>query len=469
MRKQVILIGLIMLLGLSACSMPKLVKIDPTATPKPSLPTEVPTENPTPTAEPAATLIPEPTAEPTSPAESSGIPEDLAGHVTRGMLLLDETFDRRGSWTISSGSEFGSEIVDGTYQIYMDKPQWMVWAESGKISTDDVIVDLDVKLADGASENNQGLMCRYTDDQNFYAMTIGNDGWVEILKVFNGEQIQLFGEFFTSEIDPVSNHLQGFCIGERLLFYANGALLADVNDSDLQFGDVGVIIGSFDDPKVTIRFDNLVVSEALEKVNLLGDALASVQEDLGINLETDWKQEFSDSFEDPSAGTWDLISGGPVLSEYRNDRFAFEITKSDITAFSVTNALWLRNVVLDTEAYRMDDSSENDMGFICRYQDSDNFYSLSFGNDNYVTIYKTINGEWISLFNEFVDYDLSDAHNRITAACIDTSLALYANGHLLARAFDSELQEGDVGFLVGTYDDTSFSVEFDDFIVFTPK
>lgn len=460
MRKKVILIGLIMLLGLSACSMPKLVKVDPTATPKPSLPIEVPTEMPTISSEPTSGL---------SPAESSGIPEDLVDYVTRGALLLDEPFDRRGSWTISSDSEFGSEIVDGTYQMYMDKPQWMAWAESGKVSTDDVIVDLDVMLADGASENNQGLMCRYADDQNFYAMTIGNDGWVEILKVFNGEQTQLFGEFFTSQIDPVSNHLQGFCIGDRLIFYANGTLLADINDSDLQFGDVGVIIGSFDDPQVTIRFDNLVVSEALEKVNFLDNTLASIQEDLGVNLNKDWKQEFSDSFEDPSEGTWDLINDSAVFSEYRNNRFAFDISKSDITAFSVSNAMWLRNVILDTEAYRMDDSSENDMGLICRFQDSKNFYSLSFGNDNYVTIYKTIDGEWISLFNEFVDYDLSDSHNRITAACIDMSLSLYANGHLLARVFDSDLQEGDVGFLVGTYDDTSFSVEFDDFIVFTPK
>lgn len=452
-----------MILGLSACSMPKLVKNDPTATPKPIQPTAMPT-----IAEPTATLAPTPTETPVQ-VNLPIIPAELAGTVSVGENLLSETYDQAGLWNTSDGTEYGASLVDGVYRMYLNSANWMVWAESSMITDDNIIMELDTELVSGSVENNQGMICRYSDDNNFYMLTIGNDGWVEIMKIFQGVQTSLFGEFTDGLVDPVRNHLQGFCIGDRLVLYVNGKLGADVRDSDLASGDAGLIIGSYDNPQVTVNFDNFLVYEAIG--DFPTDYIPEPTQATGElpDLANDWNETFSDDFDTPNKGNWTIFNESAVVSEWRNGRFAFDFNEAMMTATSITNDLDLSDVVVQMEVYRVGDVIENDMGLVCRYQDQDNYYSMSFGNDDYVTIYKTVAGTWTALFNEFVDTDLSGDYHQMTISCIGTELSLFIDGNLMAKVNDSELSTGDVGLISGTYDSVPVVLEFDNFVVYTPK
>ena len=463
MVKKLFLIGIVMILGLSACSMPKLVKNDPTATPKPIQPTAMPT-----IAEPTATLAPTPTETPVE-VNLPAIPAELAGTVSVGENLLSETFDQAGLWNTSDGTEYGASLVDGVYRMYLNSANWMVWAESSMITDDNIIMELDTELVSGSVENNQGMICRYSDDNNFYMLTIGNDGWVEIMKIFQGVQTSLFGEFTDGLVDPVRNHLQGFCIGDRLVLYVNGELGADVRDSDLASGDAGLIIGSYDNPQVTVNFDNFLVYEAIG--DFPTDYIPEPTQATGElpDLANDWNETFSDDFDTPNKGNWTIFNESAVVSEWRNGRFAFDFNEAMMTATSITNDLDLSDVVVQMEVYRVGDVIENDMGLVCRYQDQDNYYSMSFGNDDYVTIYKTVAGTWTALFNEFVDTDLSGDYHQMTISCIGTELSLFIDGNLMAKVNDSELSTGDVGLISGTYDSVPVVLEFDNFVVYTPK
>lgn len=463
MVKKLFLIGIVMILGLSACSMPKLVKNDPTATPKPIQPTAMPT-----IAEPTATLAPTPTETPVQ-VNLPIIPAELAGTVSVGENLLSETYDQAGLWNTSDGTEYGASLVDGVYRMYLNSANWMVWAESSMITDDNIIMELDTELVSGSVENNQGMICRYSDDNNFYMLTIGNDGWVEIMKIFQGVQTSLFGEFTDGLVDPVRNHLQGFCIGDRLVLYVNGKLGADVRDSDLASGDAGLIIGSYDNPQVTVNFDNFLVYEAIG--DFPTDYIPEPTQATGElpDLANDWNETFSDDFDTPNKGNWTIFNESAVVSEWRNGRFAFDFNEAMMTATSITNDLDLSDVVVQMEVYRVGDVIENDMGLVCRYQDQDNYYSMSFGNDDYVTIYKTVAGTWTALFNEFVDTDLSGDYHQMTISCIGTELSLFIDGNLMAKVNDSELSTGDVGLISGTYDSVPVVLEFDNFVVYTPK
>lgn len=463
MVKKLFLIGIVMILGLSACSMPKLVKNDPTATPRPIQPTAMPT-----IAEPTATLAPTPTETPVQ-VNLPIIPAELAGTVSVGENLLSETFDQAGLWNTSDGTEYGASLVDGVYRMYLNSANWMVWAESSMITDDNIIMELDTELVSGSVENNQGMICRYSDDNNFYMLTIGNDGWVEIMKIFQGVQTSLFGEFTDGLVDPVRNHLQGFCIGDRLVLYVNGKLGADVRDSDLASGDAGLIIGSYDNPQVTVNFDNFLVYEAIG--DFPTDYIPEPTQATGElpDLANDWNETFSDDFDTPNKGNWTIFNESAVVSEWRNGRFAFDFNEAMMTATSITNDLDLSDVVVQMEVYRVGDVIENDMGLVCRYQDQDNYYSMSFGNDDYVTIYKTVAGTWTALFNEFVDTDLSGDYHQMTISCIGTELSLFIDGNLMAKVNDSELSTGDVGLISGTYDSVPVVLEFDNFVVYTPK
>lgn len=461
MSKKLFLIGIVMMLGLSACSLPRLVKVDPTATPKPSQPTALPTTQDEPTAV-APTDVP--------PVENLPLlPAELADSVSIGESLISETFDENGSWNSSDDPEFGAEVVDGVYRMYLNTANWMLWSESGEVMHESVMMDLDVAFVSGSEENNQGMLCRYVDDENFYTLTVGSDAWVEIMKVYQDEQEPLFGEYMDSLVDPLENHLQGFCIGDRIILYVNGELAADVQDSDLTIGDVGLAIGTYDEPQVTIDFDNFFVYEVEGDFTETESPEKETGDTFSLNLVDEWTVSYSDDFDTPNNGRWTEFDGEDVLTQWQDGRFAFDAYATGITAISTTNELSLDDVVVQAEVYRMDDVLGNDMGLVCRYQDPDNYYSLSFGNDDYVAIYKTVDGNWESLFNEFLDIDLSAGYHKVAVSCIGTELSLYVDDQLLISVSDGDLSTGDVGLLAGTYEDVPIRLAFDNFVVYIPK
>jgi len=55
------------------------------------------------------------------------------------------------------------------------------------------------------------------------------------------------------------NHLRADCMGNTLTFYVNGFQLAQVQDSTLASGDIGLLAGTFAQPGVDVVFDNFVV------------------------------------------------------------------------------------------------------------------------------------------------------------------------------------------------------------------
>jgi len=461
MNRKLILIAIVLMLGLSACSLPRLVKVDPTATPKPSQPTALPTtqEEPTvvvPTDAPPAVNLPL-------------VPAELADIVSIGESLISETFDKQGFWDTSDDPEYGAQVVDGAYRMNLNTANWMSWSVSGGVMSENVMMDLDAELISGSMENNQGMICRYLDDENFYMLTVGNDAWVEIMKIYQGDLTSLFADFVGAQIDPVYNHLQGFCIGDRIILYVNGELAAEAQDGDLVSGDVGVAIGNYDEPQVVIDFDNFFVYEAK------GDFITSftpepvLEETFSLDLDKDWVVSYSDDFDTSNKGNWTEFNGDDAVTQWRSSRFAFDVFAEGITAISTTNELSLDDVVVESEVYRMDDVLTNDMGLVCRYQDPDNYYSFSFGNDDYLAVYKNVEGDWISLFNEFVDVDLSAEFHKAAISCIGPELSLYIDDQLLVRVTDSDLPAGDVGLLAGTYGDTPVMIEFDNFVVYTPK
>ena len=147
----------------------------------------------------------------------------------------------------------------------------------------------------------------------------------------------------------------------------------------------------------------------------------------------------------------------------------FDVNTAEITVVSATNDLTLGDVVVEADVYRTGDLLENDMGLVCRYQDQENYYSLSFGSDAYAAIYKKIDGTWTTLYNEFLDADLSADYHKVTISCIGTELSLYVDDLLLARVNDSDFPTGDVGLLAGTYEIAPVGLEFDNFVVYTPN
>jgi len=133
-------------------------------------------------------------------------------------------------------------------------------------------------------------------------LTISNDGWVEIMKIYQGEMTSLCGGFVDAQIDPVRNHLQGFCIGDRIILYVNGELAAEAQDGDLISGDVGVEIGNYDEPQVVIDFDNFFVYKAQGDFTTSFPSEPAMEARFSLDLGKDWVVSYSDDLDTPNKG-----------------------------------------------------------------------------------------------------------------------------------------------------------------------
>jgi hypothetical protein len=126
-----------------------------------------------------------------------------------------------------------------------------------------VRIEADTLKQGGTDVNRIGLVCRYTDPQNYYFFIVSTDGFYGLGKVTGGAATLLgMTEMQRAEvIQPQGgvNHLRADCIGETLTLYDNGRELAQVSDPDHVSGDAGTFAGTADQAALDVVFDNFVV------------------------------------------------------------------------------------------------------------------------------------------------------------------------------------------------------------------
>jgi hypothetical protein len=181
-----------------------------------------------------------------------------------GILFQDDFSDSSSGWDRVNVDEGVTDYENGIYRIWVNTESTDVWANPGLKFTD-TVVEVEATKVGGPDDNDFGIICRYADESNFYTFIISSDGYYGILKVLDGEQI-LIGE---DEMMPgdaiqqgnITNTIRADCVGSSLKLYANGNLLAVVEDNSFSSGDVGLLAGTFGEPGTDIHFDNFVVRE----------------------------------------------------------------------------------------------------------------------------------------------------------------------------------------------------------------
>lgn len=180
---------------------------------------------------------------------------------------------------------------------------------------------------------------------------------------------------------------------------------------------------------------------------------------------------FRDDFSDPESG-WDRIQDADGINDYHEGGYRIRINKLN-TYFWSNPGLNFTDVIIEVDATKYGGPDMNDMGVICRYVNSQNFYFFTVSSDGYYGISKLVNGEESLIgmqelqFNEMV-IKTGNATNHLQVACIGDNLTLSVNGQTLADVKDSSFQSGDVGLIAGTYDQTGVDILFDNFVVMKP-
>lgn len=180
------------------------------------------------------------------------------------VLYRDDFSNPTSGWDTWNNSGSMVSYFDGALRFVIQDSQYDYWSRPGK-RFDNVRIAVEARLADGPTDNDYGIICRYKDQNNFYAFVISSDGYAGILKVINGEYHMISGK--SMEYKPslnkgkVVNYMGVDCAGSKLALYANGKQLLSADDPEFSSGEVGLIAGAYSKPGVDIRFDNFIVTK----------------------------------------------------------------------------------------------------------------------------------------------------------------------------------------------------------------
>jgi hypothetical protein len=185
------------------------------------------------------------------------------GAVESGAILFSDDFSNPNSgW--DTWTQNGSAVTyqDGALRIYVNETQFSFWSRPGK-RFENVRIQVDASRMGGPEDNDMGILCRYKNEDNFYAFLISSDQYGGIMKVKEGEYDLLTGESLAYyEVIKTGNQvntIEAVCEGSSLILTVNGEQVAAVEDSDFSNGEVGLIAGTYDLPGVDVAFDNFVV------------------------------------------------------------------------------------------------------------------------------------------------------------------------------------------------------------------
>lgn len=181
-----------------------------------------------------------------------------------GILFQDNFTGSEQRWGIWSGEGALVDYQQGALHFLINQPQYDFWSVAGQ-NFADVRIDVDAVKWAGPDDNDFGLICRYVDKNNFYMLVISSDGYYGIAKMVDGQYSMIGAELlqYSSAIlqGQAVNHLRADCLGSTLRLYANDQLLMETSDATFSSGDVGVVVGSYQEGGVEVFFDNFLVQQ----------------------------------------------------------------------------------------------------------------------------------------------------------------------------------------------------------------
>jgi hypothetical protein len=147
-------------------------------------------------------------------------------------------------------------------RVLVREPNRLAWASAGR-DLRDMRLTVEATQVAGPDDNEYGLLARMEDSERFYCFAISGDGYFRVTLYDQGDRELLSGDWLPSNAihrGEATNRLELVCDGSELTFLVNGTQLAQVVDTTLRHGDVGLYAGAFFQPGVEIHFDNLVAA-----------------------------------------------------------------------------------------------------------------------------------------------------------------------------------------------------------------
>jgi len=402
-----------------------------------------------PAAEPAAPIATEAPATESPAPVATEAPATEAPMPEAGDILLSESFDNNDNkWGVFDEDGYSAQIQDGQMVMKFTKADYSAYSLPKGSNFSDVDISFDAVIQEGAQNNTSfGVMCRYTDNDNYYDIGVEGDGYYGLWKLVNGERETIIAWTESTAIKSgigETNRIRVVCSGSDLELYANDSLVFATQDASFTEGKFALRAERYDDDAATVAvaFDNLEVRYAAPLL--------------------------SESF-DNNDNEWTTYDGEEGSTQIENGQFVITVKQAPMTFWAMPQNNAASDVDMSFDAIQTGTPNNVWFGATCRYKDMNNYYDFSISNGMYM-LGKVVDGNYETLIEFKGSKAIKEAvgeTNRIRVTCSDNNLGFYANGEELFMVQDTSLATGGFTLTAGRndVDDKPVSVTFDNVVV----
>ncbi|MBN1812523.1 MAG: protein kinase [Anaerolineae bacterium] len=179
-------------------------------------------------------------------------------------IILADDFSAEGNgWSLGDYDDTlveGSRSIDGG--IYRWKAEafddFVWWSIPDTDEVSDLYLAVDVRLVDGVSNAQYGLVFRRGESKDYYLLLVGDDGYYEFVKVSGGDWTTLVEWTETAAVRSGEvNRLEIVAQGSQFTFYINGEYVGEFSDDQLTSGKPALVVGLKEAGDTSVvEFDN---------------------------------------------------------------------------------------------------------------------------------------------------------------------------------------------------------------------
>jgi S1-C subfamily serine protease len=174
--------------------------------------------------------------------------------------LKDNFMDLESGWVNSSSADRFGSYDNGVYQITLNgEGQIGISIYQNKKFTDSV-ASVKVSEVTSADDSFTGMICRYTNIENFYLFLVSTDGRYSIQKVEN-DQYAVLVPWTYSPVIPIHQDMKitTVCQDTTLTLAVNGIPVGQVKNSAHWRGLTGLAAGTFSSGHFAVAYDDIEV------------------------------------------------------------------------------------------------------------------------------------------------------------------------------------------------------------------
>jgi len=193
--------------------------------------------------------------------EEMGGEEEEEFDPSGSVIFSDDFSNNANDWPVGSSENGGIDVVNGQLTIDVNVDSYYFWTYlADTYDRKDLVTH--TQVLNPVGDGDYGFVCGVLDYDNFTALEISEDGYYIIWKYENGEYISLVDWSYSEMIAAGGAFkIAAYCGPDRLALAVNDVLLADTYDPNYVAGSVGLIAGTYENPNLSVGFDDFYILE----------------------------------------------------------------------------------------------------------------------------------------------------------------------------------------------------------------